>query len=55
MSDQATTAVDVVIDAIGASRMIETGTAAREVLNYIDGGWVPSSGEHVREPRPGDR
>jgi acyl-CoA reductase-like NAD-dependent aldehyde dehydrogenase len=36
--------------------MIETGPAAREVLNYIDGGWVPSSGEtfESRDPATGD-
>ena len=36
--------------------MIETGTAAREVFNYIDGGWVPSSGEtfESRDPATGD-
>ncbi len=35
--------------------MIETGTGVREVLNYIDGGWVPSSGEtfESRDPATG--
>ena len=36
--------------------MIETGTGVREVLNYIDGGWVPSSGTafESRDPATGE-
>ncbi len=36
--------------------MIETSTGVREVLNYIDGGWVPSSGEafESRDPATGE-
>jgi acyl-CoA reductase-like NAD-dependent aldehyde dehydrogenase len=36
--------------------MIEGGTGVREVFNYIDGGWVPSSGEtfESRDPATGD-
>ncbi|HEX2469482.1 MAG TPA: aldehyde dehydrogenase family protein [Candidatus Limnocylindrales bacterium] len=36
--------------------MIETGTGVREILNYIDGGWVPSSGTtfESRDPANGE-
>ena len=36
--------------------MTETGTGVREVLNYIDGGWVPSSGTtfESRDPATGE-
>jgi aldehyde dehydrogenase (NAD+) len=36
--------------------MIRVGTDVREVLNYIDGGWVPSSGTtfESRDPATGE-
>lgn len=36
--------------------MIDTGTGIREVVNYIDGGWVPSSGAtfESRDPATGE-
>jgi acyl-CoA reductase-like NAD-dependent aldehyde dehydrogenase len=36
--------------------MIETGAGVREVFNYIDGGWVPSSGSafESRDPASGE-